>query len=183
MAKFPDRCRCGQYDRAASYQPPSDWMSWDLKSLTENDTPPPSVRNAARFMCAGAGIEFLLLILTLAAYRSLVGSVPTAELTPQWQAGEVVGGVYIVAVGLTRIGAWLWMAVKNRAGRRWARVLSTVFFVINSLYQVLVIARPIPGGEWQILFPVALWLGGLCAIALLWQRASSEFFTARSPRY
>ena len=134
-------------------------------------------------MCAGAAVEFLLLILTFAAYRSAVGSVPTVELTPQWQAAFGFGDVFIVAVGLTRMGAWLWMAVKNRAGRGWARVLSTVFFAINSLYQVLVIARPIPGGEWQILFPVALWLVGLCAIALLWQRESGEFFTAQSRRY
>ncbi len=172
------------YHNRVSYQRQSDWMSWDeLRSLNENDHRPPSVRNAARFMCAGAAIELLLLILTLAAYRSVVGSVPTVEVTPQWQVASAVGGIYVIAVGLIRIGAWLWMVVKNRAGRRWARVLSTVFFVINSLYQVLVIARPIPGGEWQIVFPVALWLAGLCAIALLWQRPSSEFFAAQSRRY
>lgn len=54
-----------------SYQPPLDWMSWDLKSLTDNDKAPPSVRNAARFMFAGAAVEALVGILALAAYLSL----------------------------------------------------------------------------------------------------------------
>jgi hypothetical protein len=169
-----------------SYQPQYEWMSWDqLRSLKENEgLPPPSVQNAARFMCAGAVIEFLEVIIGFVAYRSLVGSVSAVGLTPsQWHAGEVIGEVYLVVAGLIGVGAWLWMAVKNRAGRRWARVLSTVFFVIQSLTLVVVIVERIPGREWQLLFPVATWLVGLCAIVLLWQRPSSEFFAAGRRRY
>ena len=175
------------YDHTVSYQPPYDWMSWDLSSLIEKDQPPPSVRNAVRFLYAGAAVEALVGILALAAYLSLwrgMASVSTLQLTPsQWHLAEASGAGYIVVVALARIGPWLWMARKCKAGRGWARVLSTVFFVLDSLSLVWVIARPIAGGEWQTLFPGAVWLVGVCALVLLWQRESSEFFTAQSSRY
>ncbi len=162
-----------------SYQPPFDWMSWDLSSRTKEDKPPPSVRNAVRLMYAGAAIEALRLILALAAFRSLLRSdLPGVSAV---QLAEAAGAGYIVVVFLTRIGMWLWMASRSNAGRRWARVVSTVCLVIDSLVFVEGIARL--GVEWQILFPLAVWLVGVCAVTLLWQRESSEFFTAHSRRY
>jgi hypothetical protein len=172
-----------------SYQPSFDWMSWDaLRSLKENDgRPPPSVRNAARFMYAGAAIDVLIGFLALAVFFNLWSGMVSASAlqgTPtQWHLAEASGAGFIVVIALARIGPWLWMASKCKAGRSWARVLSTVFFAIDSLALVLVIGRPILGGEWQLLFPVAIWLVGVCAVALLWQRESSEFFTAQSRRY
>jgi hypothetical protein len=175
------------YDHAMSYQPPYDWMSWDLSSLIEKDQPPPSVRNAARLMYAGAAIDALTAILALAAYFRLwsgMASASTLQLTPsQWHQAMAFGAGFIIIAAVFRIGMWLWMASKSKAGRRWARVLSTVCFVIDSVALVSVIARPTPGGEWQLLFPLAIWLVGGCAVALLWQRESSEFFTAQSRRY
>jgi hypothetical protein len=35
------------------------------------------------------------------------------------------------------VGLWVWMAVKNGHGRKWARVVATVFGVINVLGFVL----------------------------------------------
>jgi hypothetical protein len=172
-----------------SYRPSSDWMSWhELRALKENeDRPPLSVRNAARFMCAGAAIDAVNGILALAAYFNLVSGMvgaSTLQLAPgQWHLAEAAGAGYIIVTVLLRVGVWLWMATKCSSGRRWARVLSTVFFAIDSLALVLVIGRPIPGGEWQLLFAVVIWVVGLCAVALLWRGESSEFFTARFRRY
>jgi hypothetical protein len=168
-----------------SYQPPYDWMSWDLRPLIEKDKPPPSVRNAVSLMYAGAAIEALSATLALAAYFRLwsgMVSVSTLQLTPsQWHLAVASGAGYIIVAALIRIGMWLWMASKSRAGRRWARVLSTVCLVIDSLLLVWVIGRL--GGEWQLLSPLATWSVGVCAVALLWQRESSEFFAAQSRRY
>ena len=175
------------YDYAMSYQPSFDWTTWDLSSLVAKNRLPPSIRIAVRFMYTGAAVEALVGIVGLAAYFSLwrsMVSVSTLQLTPgQWRLGEATGAGYVVIVALSRIGVWLWMASKSKAGRGWARVLSTVFFGIASLTLVTVIGRPIPGGEWQLLFPAAVWLVGLCAVALLWRRESSEFFTAQSRRH
>ena len=162
-----------------SYQPPFDWMSWDLGPLTEDDKPPPSVSKAVRLMYAGAAIDALRLIFTLAAFRSLLWSDIAGVST--LEVAELSGVGYIVVVFVTRIGMWLWMASRSNAGRRWARVVSTVCLVIDSLLFVDGIARL--GLEWQVLSPLAAWLIGVCAVALLWQRGSSEFFTARSQRY
>jgi len=144
------------------YQPPFDWMSWDLSSLTESDKPPPSIRNAVRLMYAGSAIDALIGILALAAFFRLwsgMAGVSTLQLTPsQWHQAEAAGAGYIIVATLFRTGMWLWTASKNKTGRRWARVLSTLCFVSVSLTWVWVIGRPIPGGEWQLLPPVAGWL-------------------------
>jgi hypothetical protein len=178
------------YDRTVSYQPPSDWMTWDLRSLAESDNPPPSVRKATWFICAGATIEVVALVSNLAAYQSAVSHYQSAlsqvyglqGLSGQLHWAEATGRIFIVVTSLARVGLWLWMASRNYAGRRWARILSTVFFVINSLALLDGIVTPI-GGDWRLLFPVSTWLVGVCAIALLWRRESGEFVNARSPRY
>jgi K+ transporter len=177
----------GTYDDAMSYQSSFDWTAWDLSSLIAKNKPPPSVRIAVRFMYTGAVVEALVAILGLAIYFRVwrgVVSVSTLQLTPgQLRLAEATGAAVGVGVALARIGMWLWMASKSKAGRSWARVLSTVFFGIDSLALVTGIGRPVPGGHWQLLFPAAVWLVGLCAVALLWRGESSEFFTAQSRRY
>jgi hypothetical protein len=177
----------GTYDYAMSYQSSFDWTAWDLSSLIAKNKPPPSVRIAVRFMYTGAVVEALVAILGLAIYFRVwrgVVSVSALQLTPgQLRLAEATGAAVGVVVALARIGMWLWMASKSKAGRSWARVLSTVFFGIDSLALVTGIGRPVPGGHWQLLFPAAVWLVGLCAVALLWRGESSEFFTARSRRY
>src|ERR1700749_2289708 len=56
-----------------------------------------------------------------------------ATLTSDIGAG-VIAGVVILAVIM--VSLWLWMAWKNRTGRNWARIVSTVFFGLSctSLY-------------------------------------------------
>lgn len=186
MGKFAGNAHCRRYADAMSYQPQFDWMAWDLRSLAEKDKPPPSIRNAARFMYAGAATDAVIGILSLGTLFSLwrgMADVSTQPTPSQWHLAEASGTGYIIVTTLFRMSLWLWMASKNKAGRRWARVLSTVFFVIDSLAWLLVIGRPIPGGEWQLLPPAAGSLVGVCAVALLWQRESSDFFAGRARRY
>jgi hypothetical protein len=105
-------------------------------------------------------------------------------------------GVYFVGIPVTALecGLWLWMAWTAVAGHDWARILSTVFFGVMSLMLVHFLkAFPSPSGVTSTgpfigtvplvsalpLISVALeWLAGLAALILLWQRASSQFFTA-----
>lgn len=168
-----------------SYQPQFDWSAWDLNSVIERDHPPSSVRIAVRFMLAGAAIEAVVLILELLTLGSILRRVVyPAQFTPsQLHLAEDVAWGYLLVVGLAEMGIWLWMAAKNNAGRRWARLLSTGFFGLYSLGLAGVIVRGVPGSDVQLLFPVALWLVGLGAIVLLWQRESSEFIAARAWRY
>jgi hypothetical protein len=166
-----------------SYQSPFDWTSWDLSALIKKDKPPRSVRNAVKLMYAGAGIEALRLIVGLAAYFSFwrgLTSVSALQITPgQWQLAEDSGAGILIVTCLTRMGMWVWMASKSNAGRNWARILSTVFLVIDSLGLVLGIAEPIRIA-WPVLLPVAIWLVGVWTVVLLWQQESSQFFTLQS---
>jgi hypothetical protein len=79
---------------------------------------------------------------------------------------------------------WLWMARANGQGRNWARILSTVLFVLATLQLRGAFTRPgshagfgvtvlYYGGA--VLF-VAAWLAGGAAVWLLWRPASTAFF-------
>jgi hypothetical protein len=94
---------------------------------------------------------------------------------------------------------WLWMAMMNKRGRSWARILSTAFF---GVYCVSLIPLPLivlwaPGDGnpspqkasqlfWYALLglaaPVLLgWAISLATIVLLWQRKSSEYYASAGP--
>jgi hypothetical protein len=167
-----------------SYQPPFDgnWMT-EYARLAQRDQPPASIRNAVRFIYAGAAIQALSVFLDIGVIRGRIQSIYAAESgTPltasQLNTAETVSVGVLILSGV--VGAF-WMASKNKAGRRWARVLSTVFFAIltGALFAVIPQQVALAGK----IIPVAAWLVGLLAIVLLWQRESSDFYDARSHRY
>jgi hypothetical protein len=170
-----------------SYQPPFDgnWMT-EYARLAQRDQPPPSIRNAVRFIYAGAAIQALSAVLDIGAIRGRIQSIYATEsatpLTPsQLNTAEAVSVGVLILSGVVGASLWLWMASKNKAGRRWARVLSTVFFAIFTGAMFAVIPQQVALADKII--PVAAWLVGLLAIVLLWQRESSDFYDARSHRY
>lgn len=69
---------------------------------------------------------------------------------------------------------WLWMAWKCKAGRRWARVVSTVLFAIATWGTISLRSGSTDG--WGVLGASVGWLIGLAVIVLLWQRSSSYYF-------
>jgi hypothetical protein len=87
--------------------------------------------------------------------------------------GAYVGGVVFEA--LLQVGLWLWMLWKVRAGRSWARVLSTVFFGLTCLQTLVVL---LTGPVAAKLLITAYFIVALAALIELYQRASSEFFSA-----
>src|SRR5580700_4587070 len=97
--------------------------------------PPPSVVMAVRLMYAGAVVSALSLIVGLATIGSLRSNLHKAQptLTPtqlhQLQTIVVVGSVFI---GVLSIGLWVWMALMNKAGKAWARVVATVLFGLDT---------------------------------------------------
>ena len=170
-----------------SYQPPFDgnWLS-GRQEWPAFDQPPQSVQAAVKFIYAGAVIQAISVIIEIAFVHShfqrILATLSTTPLTSSQQhTVEVVLIGFFVVAGIIGVSVWLWMASKNNAGRRWARVLSTVFFALLSLGMLGVFTPQVTLDD-KIL-PVAQWLVGLVAIVLLWQRESSAFFTARSRRY
>ena len=144
--------------------------------------PPSSVRTAVRLMYAGAVVNALSLIIFLATIGSLRSAVHRAAptLTPsQLHSYEVFFVTVTVASGVIGIALWLWMARMNQAGKGWARITGTVFFVIYTLLLLLGVARA--GAAASTLVSILTWLIGGGAVFLLWRRDSSDYFNA--PRY
>jgi len=143
--------------------------------------PPASVVMAVRLMYAGAVVSTLSLVVGLATIGSLRNSLHksdpslTAAQLHSLQNVVVVGSVVI---GLIGIGLWVWMAVTNKAGKSWARIVATVLFVLDTLLLLLGVARA--GAAAGTLVSILTWLIGGGAILFLWRRDASEYFTAES---
>jgi hypothetical protein len=138
---------------------------------------PRSVRNAVKLMYAGAALEVVAVIvavLTAGSLKSAILARHPAYTAARLHSAEVARTVPLVIGGLIAIGLWLWMAWANGKGRSWARVVSAVFFGINtldlliSLVVVHAVATPIIGG--------VIWLAGLGAIVLIFSKESGPFY-------
>lgn len=144
---------------------------------------PQSVLRAVRVMYVGLAVSLIGIVVdmtTLSSTRSeILKRNPGYTATQLNTAEHVQIGVFI-AGGLIGAALWLWMAQSCRVGKGWARVVSTVFFGIDTL-SVLVGAAAVQGGGVSRIYGFVVWAIGLVAIILLWQRASSDYF--RAPRY
>ncbi len=143
--------------------------------------PPASVVMAVRLMYAGAVVSALSLIVGLVTVGSLRDSLHkaqpslTATQLHNLQTVVIVGSIFI---GLISIGLWIWMALMNKAGKSWARIIATVLFGLDTLFLLLGVARA--GAAAGTLVSIVTWLIGLGAVIFLWRRDSSEYFTAVS---
>jgi hypothetical protein len=126
---------------------------------------------ALRLVYAGAGIAVVLgVALGLTTHGRAVHAGNPAS--GAYKAGYVTGGVIL---GLAGAGLWLWMAWANKRGRSWARIVSTVFFGLLTLYAAAgVLALPAVAK----VIVIVEWAIGLGAVVFLWQRQSSHYYQA-----
>ena len=145
---------------------------------------PPSVIRAVRVMYVGAALSLVGIVVNLLTFTSLRSAIHNANRTltaTQINSAEHVAVGISIAGGLIGAALWLWMAQSCRAGKSWARIVSTVLFGIDTISVIASFARVTTGGAGRI-FSIVVWLVGLAAIILLWQRDSSAYFGSR-PRY
>jgi hypothetical protein len=145
---------------------------------------PTPVRSAVKLMYAGAAASAVYLIMGLVV---IIVDVKAAARGRFWgvsvtapHARPILITAWIV-VGLIGIALWLWMARANGQGRNWARVLSTVLFVLATLQLFSDLQHVVsPAGTIEpvlgLLGAMLGWLPGLSAVWLLWRPASSAFF-------
>jgi hypothetical protein len=149
---------------------------------------PSPVRNAVVVMYAGAAVSLIRVIADLMGRASLKtdiektshGAVPLTA--SQVNAAVTVSIVASVVLGLIGIGLWILNARGSADGRKWAQVTGTVLFGLDTLS---LLAGP-PGvglaaGQPAVarLCTALVWLAGLAAVVLLWQRSSRAFFSQR----
>lgn len=152
--------------------------------------PPPSVTRAVRVMYAGAAVSLIGIAVDLAVVGRLRNQIATHStrngraLTPAQVTTleHVEIGVLIVAALIT-VGLWIWMARSVAAGRGWARVVSSVLFAISTIDTLVSVAGGAlsAGSGAARFFGILVWLVGLVAIILLWQRPSSAYFRGTPP--
>jgi hypothetical protein len=136
-------------------------------------SPPRSIRTAVILMYAGAALNLLQLILAVVAIGALRHAIQVRS--PQLslaQAGTLIIAA-IVVLGI-ETALWLWMAWANNRGHGWARILSTVFFGLDTLLVLTSLAGSGANGFSGLL----VWLIGLAVIVCLWTRNSSAYFNA-----
>ena len=145
--------------------------------------PPPSVVMAVRLMYAGAVVSAISLVVGLATVGSLRNSLHkqqpslTATQLHNLQTIVVVGSVFI---GLVSIGLWVWMALMNKAGKSWARIVATVLFGLDTLLLLLGVARA--GAAAGTLVSILTWVIGLGAVIYLWRRDASAYINPQAGR-
>jgi hypothetical protein len=79
-----------------------------------------------------------------------------------------------VFIGVISIGLWVWMAMMNKAGRSWARIVATVLFGLDTLLLLLGVARA--GAAAGTLVSILTWVIGLGAVIYLWRKDASGYF-------
>jgi hypothetical protein len=151
-------------------------------TTTTTTTMPQSVQRAVRAMYAGAAASLIGIVVdltALSAIRSAIEKRSASMTTAQVNNAVHVEVGFLIAGGLIGAALWLWMAQSCRAGKAWARTVSTVFFGIDTLS---VVAGVAVGGGLTRIYGLVVWVIGLIAIILLWQRSSSDYFRG-APRY
>jgi hypothetical protein len=140
--------------------------------------PPQPVKTAVVLMYAGAGLEVLGVLLSIASRSAIRRAVIKAALrssTPiDITRATNVALAFVVVVGVIAAGLWVWMAAANGAGKNWARVTATVLWGLNFFFLILDIFRPNAGGA--KVFALVVFLLGGAVIFLLWRPQSSDFF-------
>jgi asparagine N-glycosylation enzyme membrane subunit Stt3 len=132
---------------------------------------PQPVFRAVQLMYTGAALTVLTtVVIILVAPRVGVLRIGTMSPVVQSHTQQVVRAVF---GGSVACAAWLWMAWKNKNGRAWARVLSTVFF---GLYCFGTVQDFTEGAIEVRALDAVIWLVALAATIELWRPGSGPFY-------
>ena len=127
---------------------------------------PKPVLSAVKLMYGAAAVGAALVLGQLPFMGDIRGKAFGHPLTVTPLTVTVVTVAYLVPVAL-----WLGTARAVGQGRNWARMLSTVLFILETL--ALITGGLALGGPWLDLLD---WLTGLAVVWLLWGPASRAFF-------
>ena len=86
-----------------------------------------------------------------------------------------------IVIGVVTMLIWIAMAILNRQGRNWARIVATVLFglsAVSFLYTVIAVASQ-GGGSLSVVVSVLNFLIGLAAVVLMWRKESSAYYHRR----
>jgi len=147
--------------------------------------PPSPVRTAVKLMWVGAALAVLGVLFTVLqpdAIRDQIAEQPVAGVDTDTLVTTTV--VAVAVVGLISVGLWVLMAVMNRKGKTWARIMATVLAGLNVVFSL----ASFSGATGTATPTLTLFFSGVSVVLaavivyLLWQRPASEWFDAMSHR-
>jgi hypothetical protein len=149
-------------------------------------------------MYVGAGLTILSTVIFFATKGQLADSLadgnPTATRVTVDRAVDRLQAREIVRVVLG-VGLWIWMAVKNGDGRRWARVVATAFGMVNLIAFAFALALVASNGgddgggnnlvDYTLPYLILAGVGGVLAVVTLVQlyRADSSLYYDETARW
>ena len=146
---------------------------------------PQSIVRAVRVMYVGMAVSVIGIIVNLTQLSAIKRAIQEhgRTLTPsQLNSTYHFEIVLLVVGGVLGAVLWFWMARSCGSGKSWARIVSTVLFAIETITVLANFAR-LSGGGVSRFYGIIIWIVGLIAIVLLWQRQSSDYFRSAPPRY
>ncbi len=146
---------------------------------------PASIAMAVKLMYVGAVLSLLGALSTLLfrdAIRDGVQKASDKAATPM-TSSEIdtavsVGVTVAVISGLIGVALWLWMASANGKGRKWARIVATVFFVLSVLSTLSSLIQHPP--VLSLVLGILSVLLGAYIIYLLYRPESTQYYDAQS---
>lgn len=146
---------------------------------------PASIAMAVKLMYVGAGLSLLGVLVTFFMRDTIREAVEkaSADAAAPMTSSQIDAAVGVavgsgVVGGLVGVGLWLWMAAANGKGRKWARIVATVFFVLSVLGMLASFVQQPPMLS-LVISIVSLALGAYI-IYLLYRPESTQYYDAQS---
>lgn len=161
----------------------------DSELIEPTAAPPRSLETAVKLMFLGAALTFFGVVysaLNTGPTRSSVvrrNNVKTGSA--HLDAAGVDGAVHIaigvsIAFGILGIGLWIAMAILNRQGRRWARLVATGLCVFSGLSFIYAVPAVGSDGGVRRLAVSGLNLAiGVAVLVLMYRPQSTVYYTER----
>jgi hypothetical protein len=139
---------------------------------------PSQVQNAVKVMYAGAAASLLGIVIEIITVNATKSAIE--KHSPHMSASQVNATQHALIAGSAIggvIAAVLWIVIARNClgGKNWARLVGTILFAIATIDAIGGAIAPLAGAA--KLWEAVIWLIGLTAVVLLWQRPSTEFFT------
>ncbi len=151
--------------------------------LASPSDPPQPVRTAVLLMWVGAAISVLGLVLTVAQTDAIREEVSRQQLPAGTSLDALVSTTIAVAVvvGVIGVALWILMAIMNRRGKVWARIVATVLGGLNVLLNLLAISGAAGATPTlSLLVSVVSLLLAAVIVFLLWRPESSRWYETMS---
>lgn len=150
---------------------------------TQRPSAPASVEKAVKVMYVGAASSLIGIVIDLTTLTATKNAIH--KHIHHFMASQInmhqdfLVGPFVIA-GLISAGLWIFVAQWCKRGSKWARITGTALFGIDTLDTLTRVA--LPGAAAMRIYAILVWLIGLIATVLLWQRTSSAFFSDAEAR-